>query len=124
MNEMKDRYPRTAGEFAGHGRQVVQRCQSCGHTEFLDPQLIIFTFGEDFDLYDGFAELRSRLNCCQCGEPAPQIRFHNAHQKHFEPVSFDEALTSDLEFSAFARARDADEPRRPYRGRYRKFRPR
>lgn len=119
--EMKDRFPRTAGEFAEHGRLVMLTCQACGHREAVDPQLITFTFGENFDLYDGYSELRARLNCPRCCEPRPSIQFYNSKEKHFEPVSYEEALTNSLEFNAFVRVRDAGEARRPYRGRYRKL---
>lgn len=96
-------------------------CDACRHREAVDPQLLIFTFGEDFDVYEGYSELRSRLGCSQCGEPRPRALFYNPSQNS-GPVRYDEALTSSLEFSAFVHARDAGEPPRPYRGRYRKFR--
>jgi hypothetical protein len=117
---MKALYPRTAGELAEHSRWVILRCEGCGHNEVLDPQLVVFTFGDDFDLFDGFAEVGSRLSCSRCGAPRPAIRFHDPDHEHFEPVSYEEALASSLELSAFARARDADEPVRVHAGRVRK----
>jgi hypothetical protein len=122
MNEMKDRFPRTAGEFADHGRHVMLLCDSCRHRETVDSQFLIFTFGEDFDLYEGYSELQSRLSCSKCCAPRPRIHFYNPNAKNFEPVSYEEALTSSLEFGAFVAARDAGEAKRPYRGNYRKFR--
>lgn len=118
---MKDRFPRTAGEFAEHNRQVLLRCESCGHRWALEPQLVIFTFGEDFDLYDGFQEVRSRLACEQCGTERPDVLFRNLEDKYFEPVGYWQALTNDLEFRAFVRARDGDAPRRRGLGRIRRF---
>ena len=118
---MKARYPRTAGEFAEHDRHVVLRCEACGHHKAMDQQLVIFTFGEDFDLYDGYAEMQSRLSCEACGASRPAIHFYNASLKAFEPVSFEEALTSYLELRAFAQARDWNEPPHKHRGRVRKF---
>lgn len=117
----KAEYPRTAAEFAEDGRLVIRSARLVGIGPPSNPRLITFTFGEDFDLYDGFSELRSRLNCGRRGEPRPSIRFRDPNEKRFEPVSYEEALTRSLEFRALARARDAGEPPHPYGGRVRKL---
>ena len=44
-------FPRTTLEFLKHGRVVVLHCVSgCGHRAPQDPESLILTFGEDFDL--------------------------------------------------------------------------
>jgi hypothetical protein len=118
---MQALYPRTAGEFAERNRWVILRCEGCGHNEVLDPQLVVFSFGKDFDLFEGFAGMRSRLSCSRCGAARPALRFHDPDHEHFEPVRYEEALAYSLELGAVAPARDADEPVRKRVGHVRKF---
>jgi hypothetical protein len=117
---MKDRFPRTPAEFKEHHRHVVMRCEACGQQDFLDQDRLIGLVGPDFDLYDGFHQLRAMLCCWMCGKGQPALTFHDATRRSYGPVSFEEALTFDLERQAFARARDGEDPRKRS-GRVRRF---
>lgn len=44
--------PRTPREFADLGRVVLVACR-CGHEQVMDPLMVVFTHGEDFDLAGG-----------------------------------------------------------------------
>ena len=65
------------------------------------------TFGDDFDLFDGMAELRSQLRCDQCGERHRTIDFVTPPHGERE-VSFDKSVARTLEFNALVRARDGE----------------
>jgi hypothetical protein len=105
---MKDKFPRTASEFADHGREVVVRCPDCDRYARVDPAILVLTFGEDFDCYDNLAELTSQLRCDACGEPHRIVFFRNANEKSLEPTSFEQSVINNLEFNAFLRARNGD----------------
>lgn len=108
---MKDRFPRTPAEFLEHGRIVVLRCDR-GHTTWIRPENLLQRLGPDFDLYDGYAELQDTFPCDVCGATEQQIAFTNPDVRHFERLSFEEALVSSLEMRAFADARDGAKARR------------
>lgn len=117
---MKDRFPRTPAEFKEHQRHVVLRCESCGEAEFFDQDRLIGLVGFNFDLYEGYHQLRAMLCCWMCGEGQPALTFHDATKRPFGPYTFEESLVSHLELQAFAHARDGEDPQE-HRGRYRKF---
>jgi hypothetical protein len=117
---MNGRFPRTAGEFKEHQRHVVLRCEACHETEFLDQDRLIGLVGPDFDLYDGYHQLRAMLSCWMCGQGQPALTFYDASKRPFGPYSFEESLTASLEMSAFVLARDGEDSRKG-RGRVRKF---
>src|SRR5688500_4850000 len=100
---MKARYPRTAGEFEEHHRCVGLPSETCGKQK---------SFVQD--------TLIAMLSCWMCGQGLPALTFHDPTKKSYVPVTFEEALAYDLELRAFARAREADEPRRRRLGRVRK----
>jgi DNA-directed RNA polymerase subunit RPC12/RpoP len=118
---MKDRFPRTAVEFAEHGRVVVVQCDDCQRSRSVDPETLLLTFGADFDCYDGLAELKAQLRCEECGEARRFVYFRNTREKHFEPVSMEQATINTLELNAFARANGQDSQAGHHAGRYRKF---
>jgi hypothetical protein len=62
-----DRFPRTAGEFLEHRRNVVLRCV-CGAAVGVKPENLIQRLGREFDLYAGFSELRATFPCERCGQ--------------------------------------------------------
>ena len=69
-------FPRTTREFLQHRRVVVVHCVSgCGHRAPQDPESLILTFGEDFDLIAGVAEVAATLYCPVCGTRKPNIYF-------------------------------------------------
>ncbi|MGN6103014.1 MAG: hypothetical protein ACTHOR_17890 [Devosia sp.] len=81
---MKDRFPRTAGEFLEHGRSVVVRCH-CGRglpPVALRPENVVQRLGGEFDLYGGFGELRRAFPCEACEKPT-DITFHDFNAEHF-----------------------------------------
>ena len=102
---MKERYPRTVSEFISTKRLVIIECETCRRKAPADLSLLELTFGGDFDMYSSMREMRDRLSCPACGHPRPVIEFHDPNQAHFEPVSFEESVTRQLEFSAYTRAR-------------------
>lgn len=53
----------------------VARGLGCGRRAPQDPESLILTFGEDFDLIAGVAELASTLYCPVCGTRKPNIYF-------------------------------------------------
>ncbi len=118
---MKDKFPRTASEFAEHGREVIVRCPDCDRYRRVDPEILVLTFGDDFDCYDNLAELTGQLRCDACGEPHRLIFFRNANEKPFEPVSFEQSVVNSLEFNAFVRARNGTPDPHRRLGRVRKF---
>lgn len=65
-------YPRTPREFADLGRVVLVACR-CGHEQVMDPLMVAFTHGEDFDLGGGLRELAAQFSCEACGSPRPII---------------------------------------------------
>lgn len=101
---MQYRFPRTIRELADAGRHIIAHCDACPRRVALDPELLAFTFGEDFDCYAGLAELRGQLCCDECGAKRPRIYFRDPHEKPFEPIGYEDALTRALEFSAYSRA--------------------
>lgn len=64
--------PRTPREFVDLGRVVLVACR-CGHEQAMDPLMVAFTHGEDFDLAGGLLELTSQFSCEACGSPGPII---------------------------------------------------
>jgi len=55
---------------------VVLHCVSgCGHRAPQNPETPILTFGEDFDLIAGVAEVASTLYCPVCGARKPNVYF-------------------------------------------------
>ena len=112
---MKDRYPRTIAEFAEHNRRVALHCEACHRSQQMALDVLEATFGPDFDLYDGYKELRAQLYCPYCGAPRPRVDFFNPEDRHGE-VSFEESVTYSLEFNAFVRARAETPFREPRKG--------
>lgn len=104
---MNNRYPRTIREFIEGGRQVIQECEACRRKAPIDLSMLELTFGGDFDMYASMREMRDRLSCPACGHPRPVIEFYDPTATHFRDLGFDDAVTSALEFSAYARARKA-----------------
>lgn len=100
-------FPKTVREFIEAGRQVIQECQACRRKAPMDISMLELTFGGDFDLYASMREMRDRLSCPACGHPRPLIEFHNPTATHFRDLSFDESVTSALEFNAYNWARKA-----------------
>lgn len=109
-------FPRTAGEFAEHGRAVIVRCDDCERSHRVSPDVLILQFGADFDCFGSFSELVSQLRCDACGERHRTIYFRRASDDPFEPVNYEDALLHDLEFRALVRARgDESMATRPHR---------
>lgn len=104
---MKDRYPRTIGEYIATERLVVIECEGCGRKAPLDLSMLEMTFGSDFDMYASMREMRNRLACPGCGEPRPIISFFDPHHTRGELSSFEDSVTHSLEFNAYNRARAA-----------------
>lgn len=104
---MMDRYPRTVGEFIEHGRIVIIECEACRRKAPIDLSVLELTFGADFDMYSSMRSMRDQLGCPACGRPRPLIEFYNPHAARFRDVSFEDSVTSSLEFSAYNRARQA-----------------
>ncbi|WP_055048879.1 hypothetical protein [Devosia sp. A16] len=100
-------FPKTVREFIEAGRQVIQECEACRRKAPMDLSMLELVFGSSFDLYASMREMRDRLSCPACGHPRPLIEFHNPTATHFRDVSFDESVTSALEFNAYNRARKA-----------------
>jgi hypothetical protein len=86
---------------------VIIECEACRRKAPMDLSMLDLTFGADFDMYASMREMRDRLNCPACGHARPTIEFYNPHAPRFKDVSFDDAVTSQLEFSAYNRARQA-----------------
>lgn len=118
MRALKDRFPRTTLEFSQTGRRVVVRCNGCDLNRMVDPEILVLTFGEEFDCYSSFRELEAQLRCERCGEPRRHIHFVNTALKSFDPVSTEESLIASLELSALNRARGGGSGPR---GRVRRF---
>lgn len=104
---MRDRYPRTVGEFIEHGRMVIQECEACRRKAPIDLSVLELTFGAGFDMYASMRSMRDQLGCPACGHARPMIEFYNPHAPRFQDVSFDDSVTNGLEFSAYNRARQA-----------------
>jgi hypothetical protein len=102
---MMDRYPRTVGEFIEHSRMVIIECEACRRKAPIDLSVLELTFGADFDMYSSMRSMRDQLGCPACGHPRPVISFYNPNAPHFAEVSFEDSVTSQLEFSAYNRAR-------------------
>jgi hypothetical protein len=113
---MQGRFPRTVSEFAEHGRAVIVRCESCPRTRRVPPDVLDALFGPDFDLYDGFAGLKSELRCDQCGEKHRSIDFVEVTERPSGPVSFDESVVHQLELRTLARARNGGKESTATRG--------
>lgn len=65
--------PRTPREVADAGLSVLISCR-CGHEEAMDPLLVEFIYGENFDLRANSAELTSAFRCKGCGAHRPLVR--------------------------------------------------
>lgn len=65
--------PRTPREVADAGLSVLIACR-CGHEEAMDPLMVEFIYGEDFDLRASSAELTSAFRCKGCGASRPLVR--------------------------------------------------
>jgi hypothetical protein len=103
---MQGRYPRTVREFAENQRHVIVKCSECQRKRNEPPDVLEAMFGPDFDLYDGYAALTAELRCDQCGKKHRLIVFLDTTPRaEFGPVSFEEALNSELERRAYVRAR-------------------
>lgn len=105
-----NRFPRTVTELAAGNRRVFVRCDECQRSRVVPSDLLAMEFGPDFDIYDGFQELRAQLRCEQCGKSHRVIDVVDSSRRAFEDVGFDEAVNRQLEFNALARARDGDRP--------------
>ena len=64
--------PITPRQFADAGMVVLVACR-CGHEQVMDPLMVAFTHGEDFDLSHGLRELGAQFSCESCGSPRPII---------------------------------------------------
>ncbi|WP_423069037.1 hypothetical protein [Devosia sp. CN2-171] len=71
--------PRTPRQFADAGMVVLIACR-CGHEQRLDPLMVEFTCGENFDLAADWRELSVALHCEACGSPRPIISFSEAEK--------------------------------------------
>lgn len=64
--------PRTPGEFA-YAKLVILLACRCGHEKVVDPMMVEFTHGEDFDIVADFRELSSAYRCEACGAHKPIV---------------------------------------------------
>jgi hypothetical protein len=101
---MQGRYPRTVREFAETGRVVIVHCSHCNHARRVPPDVLEAVFGPDFDRYAGYAGLVTELHCDQCAGPGRVIDFIDTNPQATGPVSFEDSVTSQLEFRALVRA--------------------
>lgn len=60
-------------EFAEHGMRVVICCDDCDSRRVVSPDILSLTFGDDFDCYSSWAELKLQLRCENCGERRRRI---------------------------------------------------
>src|SRR3569833_1149203 len=103
---MQGRYPRTVREFGDSQRHVIVNCGECQRQRNEPADVLEAMFGPDFDLYDGYAGLESELRCDRCGKTHRLIVFRDTTQyPAFGEVSFEDALTCELERRAYIRAR-------------------
>lgn len=100
------RYPRTVSEFAANMREVHVHCSECQRRRAVAPDVLAAAFGENFDLYDGYAALVAELRCDQCGKKHRLIVYRDTTPRSaFADISYEEALNRDLERRAYIRAR-------------------
>lgn len=93
--------PRTAREFAENNIAVVTQCTAgCNARERHDPEAILLSFGEDFDMLRGVAELSAGLYCSQCGADHPGIYFASAATPYLEPKAKRQEAAVELRRSA------------------------
>ncbi len=64
--------PRTPRQIADAGLSVLISCR-CGHDEIMDPLMVEFIYGDDFDLVGSTRELASAFRCKGCGSHKPLI---------------------------------------------------
>ena len=118
---MKGRYPRTVGEFAANQRSVWVHCSPCQRKRQVPADVLDACFGEDFDLYDGFAALEAELRCDACGKKHRTIIFRDETQYPIGDVSFEDSVTRALERRAYWAVRDRGKPQ-PVKGAMRRRR--
>ncbi len=63
---------RTPRQVADAGLFVLIECR-CGHQEAMDPLMVEFIYGDDFDLGAGTREISSAFRCKACGEHRPVV---------------------------------------------------
>lgn len=64
--------PHTPRQVADAGLFVLVACH-CGHEEAMDPLMVEFIYGDDFDLLGSTAELSSTFRCKACGSHKPVV---------------------------------------------------
>ena len=64
--------PRTPRQVADAGLFVLIACR-CGHEEAMDPLMMEFIYGDDFDLVGSTVELSTAFRCKACGSHKPVI---------------------------------------------------
>ena len=64
--------PRTPREFAEAKLVILVACR-CGHQKAVDPMIVEFTHGENFDIVADFQELSGAYRCEACGAHRPSI---------------------------------------------------
>jgi hypothetical protein len=104
---MQGRYPRTIAEFAAHQRCVLVACSDCRRRRKAPNDVLEALFGPDFDLYAGYAALKSELRCDACGKKHREILFQDETPVMFGEVGFAEEMDERVERAAYLRLRRA-----------------